>query len=164
MKKHYYLLQLEMNHKNHIIFKIKESKKGFNEEKGYMVLEDTRRAGTLDDFDFLKHCFDEENVWDDFRNLIFIKIYTFFEVTTDEKDALLELAETMIEWKPSVNHRVDFYVSDEFSKLYDEYFEGEKNVISVYQWLINANSENIINLEEMKIDNLNYLSQINEMK
>ncbi|QKE71330.1 hypothetical protein HPK19_00280 [Arthrobacter citreus] len=157
MVNYQFLLQLELNYKNHMIFIVKEIKKGFYEKIGYMVLEDVRRAGTPNDFNDLHPVFLKD--WDDDRNLIFVRVYTFDNLTEEKQDALLELAETFIEFKPSVNHKVNFYVSKEVSKLFEKCWEKDMNMIPVYQWLIDADSENPISLANLKMDSLNHLSQ-----
>ncbi|WP_129688310.1 hypothetical protein [Gottfriedia acidiceleris] len=121
-----------------MILAIREEIKRATSLIGYMVLEDD---------------------WDDDRNLIFVRIYTFDNLRDDKQDALLELAETFIEFKPSVNLKVDFFVASEVIKLYEKSWENDMNRIPVYQWLIDADSENPISLAKLKIDSLNHLSQ-----
>ncbi|XRG76990.1 hypothetical protein V5E38_14140 [Rossellomorea sp. GAMAL-10_SWC] len=157
MVKYQFLLQLELNFKNHMIFIINEIKKGYYEKIGYMVLEDVRRAGTPNDFKDLHPVFLKD--WDDDRNLIFARIYTFDNITEEKQDALIELAERFIELKPSVNFKVDFFVANEVLELYENSWEHDRKMIPVYQWLINANSENPISLTKLRIESLNHLSQ-----
>lgn len=157
MEKSCYLLKLELNCKNHMILAIREEIKRATSLIGYMVLEDVNRPGTPNDFKDLHPVFLKD--WDDDRNLIFVRVYTFDNLTEEKQDSLLELAETFIEFKPSVNHKVNFYVSKEVSKLYDKCWEKDMNMIPVYQWLIDADSENPISLEKLKMDSLNHLSQ-----
>lgn len=52
--------------------------------------------------------YEDGEIWGDERNLIVIKIYTYEEINNDQKYGLLDLASTLVEFKPSVNHRVDF--------------------------------------------------------
>jgi hypothetical protein len=134
-----------------------ESEEKGNEIIGYMVLEDVRRAGTPNDFKDLDPVYLKD--WDDNRNLIFVRMYTFDNLTEEKQNALLQLGETFIEFKPNVNHKVNFYVSKELSKLYDKCWEKDMNMIPVYQWLIDAESENPISLAKLKMDSLNHLSQ-----
>ncbi|MEE6453123.1 hypothetical protein RAH41_21445 [Gottfriedia acidiceleris] len=157
MEKNCYSLQLELNCKNHMILAINEDTKGARSLIGYMVLEDVNRPGTPNDFKDLHPVFLKE--WDDDRNLIFARIYTFDSINEEKIDALLELAETFIEFKPNVNPKVDFFVAKEVLTLYEKSWENDMNKIPVYQWLINANSENPISLANLKMDSLNHLSQ-----
>ncbi len=140
-----------------MIHAINEDTKGARSLIGYMVLEDVNRPGTPNDFKDLHPVFLKD--WDDDRNLIFARIYTFDSINEEKIDALIELAETFIEFKPSVNLKVDFFVENEVLKLYEESWENAMNRIPVYQWLIDANSENPISLANLKIDSLNHLSQ-----
>ncbi|PEC51057.1 hypothetical protein COJ46_09910 [Bacillus sp. AFS077874] len=157
MKKNCYFLQLELNCKNHMILAINEDTKGARSLIGYMVLEDVNRPGTPNDFKDLHPVFFKD--WDDDRNLIFARIYTFDSITEEKQDALIELAETFIEFKPSVNLKLDFFVASEVLKLYENSWENDMKMIPVYQWLIDADSENPISLAKLKIDSLNHLSQ-----
>ncbi|PGM56991.1 hypothetical protein [Bacillus sp. AFS053548] len=81
-----------------------------------------------------------------------MRIYTFESITDEKQDALIELAETFIEFKPSVNPKVDFFIANEVFKLYEKSWENDMNRIPVYQWLIDADSENPISLAKLKID------------
>jgi len=152
-----YLLKLELNCKNHMILAIREEIKRATSLIGYMMLEDVNHPGTPNDFKDLHPVFLKD--WDDDRNLIFVRVYTFDNLTEEKQDALLELAETFIEFKPSANHKVNFYVSKEVSKLFDKCWEEDMNMIPVYQWLIDDDSEIPISLANLKMDSLNHLSQ-----
>ncbi|PEJ58819.1 hypothetical protein CN692_07535 [Bacillus sp. AFS002410] len=101
-----------------IVLAINEETKGATSLIGYMELEDANRPGTPNDFKDLHPVFLKN--WDDFRNLIFIRIYTFEGITEDKQDGLLELAETFIEFKPSINPKVEFFVSKKVLKLYED--------------------------------------------
>lgn len=155
-----YLLQLELNKKNHMIFLIYHNKEDYNEVIGFMVLEDKRRPGTLEDFDYLKSCY-ECDEWDDFRNLITIKIYTFTKLSDIEYENLRLLADTFIEFKPSVNHRVDFIVNSTLLKLYEKCREDVSNMdmTPLYKELLDLGSENTIDLSDLNINSYNHLSQ-----
>ncbi len=44
-------------------------------------------------------------------NLIVVSIYTRMRPLNDEeKEYVIELASTLIEFKPDINHRIDFFV------------------------------------------------------
>lgn len=78
-----------------------------------ILFEDCQRKGAvLKDFPFLyPQCYSSEKEWDDARNLIMASIYTLIEIDSSyEMKADLEyLAESMIEYKPAVNHKVQFF-------------------------------------------------------
>ena len=159
--KNNYLLQLELNKANHMIFAINHVKEGYQDIIGFMVIEDKRRPGKLDDFDYLKSCYKSDDEWDDFRNLITIKIYSFCEISNNEYEDLEMLASTLIEFKPSVNYRVDFTVNDTLLNLYEECRRDVNNMdmTRLYEKLLKLNSENLIDLKDLSIDDYNHLSQ-----
>ncbi|MCE4048090.1 MULTISPECIES: hypothetical protein [Bacillaceae] len=158
LNKRYYL-QLELNMSQHIIFAINEEKKGCGRLIGYLYLEDLKRAGTPKDFEFLNPVFLED--WDDFRNLIVARVITYENISAEEKEELLFLASTMIEFKPAVNHKVEFFISKELSAFSEDYLKENcmKDNIPIYQWIIENMAENPINLEKITEGSLNYLSQ-----
>lgn len=127
---------------------------------GYLYLEDLKRAGTPEDFSFLDPVFLED--WDDFRNVIDAKVILMEEVkSAEEKDELLYLAETMIEFKPAVNPRIDIIISKELNDYFDAYQEVYymEDDLPIYQWIIDNFAENPVSLEKLNEESLNYLSQ-----
>lgn len=144
-----------------MIFKIREDYGYESTEIGFLVLEDCRRAGTLDDFSYLKPVYENGEIWDDERNLIIAQIYTYEEINEEQKDGLLELASTLVEFKPNVNHRVDFFVSKELLELTDEdWYKGIYH-ISALKYLLSNNVENKLNISNLSEDELNHLFQKN---
>lgn len=159
MIKYYFLLQLELNLLNHIIFKIKQCTQNECREIGFLVLEDHRRPGTLDDFDYLKPVYEDTTFeWDDDSNLIVVSIHTYNEINEEEKECLLELASTLIEFKPDINHRVDFFVSSELLDLMNKDWDDQRYYKSALQYLLNT-LENKINIKNLSDDDFNHLSQ-----
>lgn len=159
MIKHYFLLQLELNLSNHMIFKIKKCLEHKICEIGFLVLEDYRRPGTLEDFEYLKPVYEDGTFeWEDDGNLIVVSIYTYDEINQEEKESLLELASTLIEFKPNLNHRVDFFVSDELLEIKDKDWYNQRYYKSALQYLLNT-LENKINIDDLSEDDFNYLSQ-----
>lgn len=144
-----------------MIFKIREDYGYESSEIGFLVLEDCRRAGTLDDFSYLKPMYENCEICDDERNLIIAKIYTYEEINEEQKDSLLELASTLVEFKPNVNHRVDFFISKELLELTDEdWYKGIYH-ISALKYLLSNNVENKLNISNLSEDELNHLFQKN---
>lgn len=81
MIKYYFLLQLELNLSNHMIFKIIKNLQERCCEIGFLVLEDYRRPGTLEDFEYLKPVYEDGTFeWEDDGNLIVVSIYTYDEI------------------------------------------------------------------------------------
>lgn len=159
MIKHYFLLQLELNLSNHMIFKIKKCLEHKICEIGFLVLEDYRRSGTLEDFEYLKPVYEDGTFeWEDDGNLIVVSIYTYDKINQEEKESLLELASTLIEFKPNVNHRVDFFVSDELLEIKDKDWYNQRYYKSALQYLLNT-LEKKINIDDLSEDDFNYLSQ-----
>lgn len=142
-----------------MIFKIREDYKSKSTEIGFMVLEDCRRAETLDDFSYLKPMYEDGEIWGDERNLIVIKIYTYEEINNDQKDGLLDLASTLVEFKPSVNHRVDFFVSNKLLELIDKDWNEDVYHISALKYLLNNNLENKLNISNLSEEDFNHLFQ-----
>lgn len=159
MEKYSYLLKLEFNSINHMIFKIREDYGPNSTQIGFIVLEDCRRAGTLDDFSYLKPVYEDGEVWDDERNLIVASIYTYEEINEDQQDGLLELASTLVEFKPNVNHRVDFFVSNELLELTDKDWDKGVYHISALKYLLSNNLENKLNISNLSEDDFNHLFQ-----
>lgn len=159
MIKHYFLLQLELNLSNHMIFKIKKRSENQRCEIGFLVLEDYRRPGTLEDFEYLKPVYEDGTFeWDHDGNLIVVRIYTYDELNEEEKEDIIELASTLIEFKPYVNHRIDFFVSDELLDLVNKDWYNQRYYKSALQYLLNT-LEKKINIDDLSEDDFNYLSQ-----
>ncbi|MDR1773753.1 MAG: hypothetical protein LBR30_02635, partial [Clostridioides sp.] len=94
--KHNYLLRLEFNKKNHLIFKILEDVETHFLTVGYLVVEDCRRKDELEDLQFLErtYCKDKRE-GDDFKNLFISTIYTLKKLDKYEKDCLSLFAKTL---------------------------------------------------------------------
>ncbi|MCC3866587.1 hypothetical protein [Terrisporobacter mayombei] len=159
MGKYYYLLQLDFNSINHMIFKIQEEHESNSTEIGFIVLEDCRRAGTLDDFSYLKPAYEDGEIWDDERNLIVVSVYTYEEINEDQQEGLLELASTLVEFKPNVNHRVDFFVSNELLELTGKDWDKGVYHISALKYLLSNNVENKLDISNLSEDDFNHLFQ-----
>ncbi len=159
MIKHYFLLQLELNLSNHMIFKIVKNSQEMRCVIGFLVLEDYRRPATLDDFEYLKSVYEDGTFeWEDEGNLIVVSIYTYDEINQDEKESLLELASTLVEFKPYVTHRVNFFVSSELLDLRDKDWENQGCYKLSLQYLLNT-LEKKINIENLSDEDFNHLSQ-----
>jgi hypothetical protein len=162
--KHYYLLRLEFNKKNHLIFEILEDVETHFLRVGYLVVEDCRREGKLEDFPFLvPNYYKDESEWDDFRNLLISTIYTFKEIDEDEIDCLSFFVDTLTEFKPSVNPRIDFVVDKSLEELRNNcetITDGNVyyNKIPLYKKLL-SNCENKVSFDNIEVDDYNHLSQ-----
>lgn len=142
-----------------MIFKIKKRSENQRCEIGFLVLEDYRRPGTLDDFEYLKPVYEDGTFeWEDDGNLIVVSIHTYEELDEEEKDYLIELASTLIEFKPNVNHRVDFFVSDELLEIKDKDWYNHRYYKSALQYLLNT-LEKKVNIDDLSEDDFNHLSQ-----
>lgn len=156
-----YLLQLEFNSLDHMIFSINQKTKDRNWHIGYLVLEDFKRKATLEDFEYLKCVYEDgEFEWDNDGNLIVLSVYTYEEINEDQKDGLLELSSTLVEFKPHVTHRVDFYVSKELSDLKQNSYEDSTYYSKILQWLLSANLENKVDIKDLSENDYNHLFQI----
>lgn len=111
------------------------------------------------DNSYLKPIYEDGEIWDDERNLIVIKIYTYEEINNDQKDGLLDLASTLVEFKPSVNHRFDFFVSNKLLKLIDKDWNEDVYHISALKYLLNNNLENKLNISNLSEEDFNHLFQ-----
>jgi len=114
-----YIFKLEFNYKNTLIFAIQYKEK----DVALVVFEDCGRKGELKDFPFLyPQYYSSEEEWDDDRNLIIANIYTLTEseYSPEMQDDLEYLAESMIEYKPAVNHKVQFFNDPTVKKYYRE--------------------------------------------
>lgn len=113
-----YILKLELNCKNKMIFAVQHREKDI----ALIMYEDCRRKGELmRDFSFLyPQYYSSEKEWNDHRNLIKISIFLFGKnaTTPDIKDDLVYLAESMIEYKPEVNHKLQFVNDPKVEKYY----------------------------------------------
>lgn len=160
LKKRYYL-QLEFSCKNHIILALNEDYGDGREIVGYLYLEDFRRAGTPEDFKEFHPVYLED--WDDYRNLIVARVVTYKDLSAEEEEELLCLAETFIEFKPAVNIKVEFHVLKELNELFTQCAEENSylggSYLPILQLLIDNFGGNPISLEKLTIDSLNYLSQ-----
>lgn len=161
MRNFYYTFQLEYNGKNHMILKIIKRiyMPDFVDiyEKGFMIIEDTRRKAILDDFDYLKEAYlDLNEEWDSSDNFIKISICTYEVLNEDEKDLLCEIASTFIEFKPCIDYRIDFFVDEKLVKIDCD----NKNCIKkTLQYILNNYTENKINIKNISESDLNYLNQ-----
>lgn len=128
-------------------------------EIGFLVLEDYRRPGTLDDFEYLKPVYEDGTFeWEDDSNLIVVSIYTYEALNDEEKEYVIELASTLIEFKPDINHRIDFFVSDELLDIRDKDWDNQGCYKLSLQYLLNT-LEKKINIENLSDDDFNHLSQ-----
>lgn len=113
-----YIFKLELNCKNKMIFAVQYHEKDI----ALIMYEDCRRKGELmRDFPFLyPQYYSSEKEWDDHRNLIKISIFLFEEkkLSSDVKDDLVYLAESMIEYKPEVNHKLQFINDSKVENYY----------------------------------------------
>lgn len=108
---------------------------------------------------YLKPIYEDGKIWDNKRNLIVIKIYTYEEINNDQKDGLLDLASILVEFKPSVNHRFDFFVSNKLLKLIDKDWNEDVYHISALKYLLNNNLENKLNISNLSEEDFNHLFQ-----
>jgi hypothetical protein len=115
-----YRLKLEANLKNKMIFAVEYESKDI----ALILFEDHHRPGELmRDFNFLyPNYYTSEAEWCDDRNLISALILSLGEEITDQelKDDLVCLADSLIEYKPAVNTKVDFYYDPKINQYYCE--------------------------------------------
>lgn len=161
-----YLLQLEFNSMQHMIFGVNQKSKEGHSSIGYLVLEDFKRKASLDDFEYLKCVYeDEEFEWDNDGNLIVVSVYTYENINENQKESLLELASTLVEFKPFVTHRVDFYVSEELASLKLKSYEDDDYSTDILQWLLSTHVKNKVKIKNLSKNDYNYLFQeISEVK
>lgn len=102
-----YILKLEYNCGDKIIFAVQRKEK----DVALMLFEDCRRKGELfRDFPFLyPNYYASEEEWDDDRNLIVASIYYLVKEKDSLRDDLEYLAESMVEYKPAVDHKLQFF-------------------------------------------------------
>jgi len=151
-----YYLKIEFNGKNHLIFSLIENKV---KQIGYLLLEDCQRSGMPEDFQFLHPVFLKN--WDDFRNLITVKIITFQALSAIAIDEITYLAETLIEFKPAVNPKLEFIVSKDFNKFQNAHWnhKSHDNHITILKYLLENFTETPPNYEALSSESLNHLSQ-----
>lgn len=154
----HFLLQLELNLENHMVLLINKDTDTYTKVIGYITIEDCRRPGKLVDFPHLEKYYDEDNEWDDFRNLLIVNIYTFEDLTEKERDDLTYIAVTFIEFKPAINFKVEFYKDKSLLKLYEKCRSSDNmDMTPINQNLINR-CENPIHLN-LLVEDYNYLTQ-----
>lgn len=149
-----YILKLEFNSQNKMILAVQYKEK----DVALLLYEDCHRKGELiRDFSYLcpKYYASEEE-WDDERNLITITIFPLVKKKkwNKIKEDLEYLAESLIEQKPAVNHKIEF-CKDSTVKQY--YSKRSEDSLKFIKYLL-SHCENI---EEIDGDEniLNHLMQ-----
>ena len=127
-----YVLQMELNIDRHLIFGVIEENPFRAIHLGFIYFEDYERAGTPNDFQEFHPIFLED--WDDLRNLIVARIIAFQPLNTVQKENLEYLASSMIEFKPSVNHKIEHYVDKELKEQRFSKISQEVNTQSTLKW------------------------------
>ena len=98
------------------------------------MFEDCCRKGELlKDFLFLcPQYYSSEEEWDNDRNLITASVYTLIEegYLPEIQDNIEYLVESMIEYKPAVNHKVQFFNNPTVRKYYSERTENRMKFIN----------------------------------
>lgn len=149
-----YILKLELNYNNKLIFSIQHEEKDI----ALIVFEDCCRKGELlKDFQFLyPRYYSSEEEWNDNRNLIIANVYSLVETeySSEIQDDLECLAESMIEYKPAVNHKVQFFNNPNVRKYYAERNQSRLQFIN-YMLSICENKERVVFSE----DDFNHISQ-----
>ena len=149
-----YIFKLEFNYKDTIFFSIQ------NEERdvALIVFEDCCRKGELlKDFPFLcPQYYSSEEEWDDDRNLITASVYALIEeeYPKEMQDDIEYLVESMIEYKPAVNHKVQFFNNPTVRKYYSERTENRMQFIN-YVLSLCENKETV----SLNEDDFNHLTQ-----
>ncbi|WP_313070722.1 hypothetical protein [Lacrimispora sp.] len=137
-----YRLKLEANLKNKMIFAVEYQSKDI----ALILFEDNHRPGELmRDFNFLyPNYYASESEWNDDRNLISALILSLDGEITDQelKDDLVCLADSLIEYKPAVNTKVDFYYDPKINQYYCER-DGHREQFSQYIVSLCENKETI---------------------
>lgn len=125
-----YIFRLEFNCINKMIFAIQRHEKTV----ALIMFEDCQRKGELmRDFAFLyPQYYSSEKEWDDHRNLIVASIFPLVKksIFLKIKDDLEYLAESMIEYKPAVNHKIQFCNDSKVKQYYAERNE-QKSALSI---------------------------------
>ncbi len=115
-----YIFRLEFNCINKMIFAIQRHEKIV----ALIMFEDCQRKGELiRDFAFLyPQYYSSEKEWDDHRNLIVASIFPLVKKSffLKIKDDLEYLAESMIEYKPAVNHKIQYCNDSKIKQYYAE--------------------------------------------
>lgn len=149
-----YILKLEFNNQNKMILAVQYKEK----DVALLLYEDCHRKGELiRDFSYLcpKYYASEEE-WDDERNLITITIFPLVKKKkwNKIKEDLEYLAESLIEQKPAVNHKIEFCKDSTLKQYYSKRSEDSLKFI---KYLL-SHCENI---EEIDGDEniLNHLMQ-----
>lgn len=154
-----YILKLEFNYQNKLIFAIQHKEKDI----ALIVFEDCQRKGELlKDFAFLyPQYYSSEKEWDDDRNFIIANVYTLLETeySSEMQDDIEYLAESMIEYKPAVNHKVQFFNNPTVRKYYMERNENRMQLIN-YILSLCENKETVAFCE----DDFNHLTQFSTKK
>ena len=149
-----YIFKLEFNYKNTIFFSIQKEER----DVALTVFEDCWRKGELlKDFPFLHpQYYSSEEEWDDDRNLITASVYnlTEDEYSLEMQDDIEYLVESMIEYKPAVNHKVQFF-NDPVVRKY--YMERRENRIRFINYVLSlCENQETVSLNE---DDFNHLTQ-----
>ncbi len=123
-------LRLNQQSLNKMIFAIQRHEKII----ALIMFEDCQRKGELmRDFAFLyPQYYSSEKEWDDHRNLIVASIFPLVKksIFLKIKDDLEYLAESMIEYKPAVNHKIQFCNDSKVKQYYAERNE-QKSALSI---------------------------------
>lgn len=147
-----YIFKLEFNYKNTMIFSIQNNERDI----ALIVFEDCCRKGELlKDFSFLyPEYYSSEEEWDDIRNLIVASVYTLIEneYPPEMKDDIEYLVESMIEYKPAVNHKVQFFDDPVVRKYYSKRKENRIRFIN-YMLSLCENKE-IVSFKEEAFNHL----------
>lgn len=149
-----YRLKLEANLKNKMVFAVEYQSKDI----ALILFEDHHRPGELrKDFHFLcPNYYASEAEWKDERNLISARILSLDGEIADQelKDDLVCLADSLIEYKPGVNTKVDFYYDPKIKEYYGER-DGHREQFLQYIVSLCENKETI-HLDE---ESFNHLTQ-----
>lgn len=150
-----YTLGLELNYGNVMIFAVQYTYKDI----ALILYEDRRRKGELfKDFAYLyPQYYASEEEWDDERNLIVANIYTLMKIDEQRKDDLEYLAESMIEFKPAVNHKIQFFNNPIVKKYYSKRDEDRMRFIN-YMLSLCENKEEL----SLSKDDFNHLTQLSK--
>lgn len=154
-----YIFKLELNYGNKMFFSVQYRER----DVAIILFEDCQRKGELlKDFSFLyPQYYSSEEEWDDERNLIIARIYTLIEgdYSPEMRDDLEYLAESMIEYKPAVNHKIEFFND---STVREYYFDQDKNRVQFinYMFSLCETKENVSFSE----DDFNHLTQFSDKR
>lgn len=127
-----YIFKLEFNYKDTIFFSIQNKER----DVALIVFEDCCRKGELlKDFPFLcPQYYSSEEEWDDDRNLITASVYALIEeeYPPEMQDDIEYLVESMIEYKPAVNHKVHFLMIRRLENITVNEQKIECNLLIMY--------------------------------